>query len=211
VPWARLKHPPRWSPDGRRIAFDSQGEDGRWGIWTIDVDGGSLRRFTEGVVDAFVPSWSRDGRFIYFQSDRASASTEVWRIPAEGGAEERLTHGGGAHAFESIDGKTLFFVRGSADAPLFALPLSGGPERKLLECVPAFGFAVGAAGVYHFACRAGPSGTPLYLLDPTTGRDRLSGARKRLLWTHCLPDGKTILYTKVLEQGADLMMIENFR
>ena len=204
---------PRWSPDGQRIAFDSQGEDGRWDIWTIDADGGSPSRLTLDPGDEQMPSWSRDSRWIYFQSVQAGAATrDVWRIPATGGSAERVTHGGASLAHESADGKTLFFMRAYADAPLFAQPPSGGPKRKVLECVPEQAFAVGAGGVYHLACEADPSGTPLYLLDPVTGRDRLLGK----LGMACLgltvsPDGKTILYTKWVNQGADLMMIENFR
>ena len=34
---------PAWSPDGRWIAFDSQGEDGRWDIYVIDAAGGQPR------------------------------------------------------------------------------------------------------------------------------------------------------------------------
>jgi Tol biopolymer transport system component len=95
-----------------------------------------------------MPSWSRDSRWIYFQSDQpGDATTEVWRIPATGGSEERLTHGGGSLAYESADGKTLFFMRAFANAPLFALPVAGGPERQLLECVRAIGFAVGPKGI----------------------------------------------------------------
>jgi Tol biopolymer transport system component len=201
---------PQWSPDGQRIAFDSQGEDGRWDIWTIAADGGSPSRLTAEPGDEYLPSWSRDGRWIYFASDRAGGA-DVWRIPATGGSEERLTHGGGGLAYESADGKTLFFMlRGFSK--LLALPLAGGPERKVLECVPALGFAVGPGGVYHFACEAGPSGTPLYLLDPTTGRDRLLGnLEKADRGLTVSPDGKTILYPKGVGEGADLMMIENFR
>ena len=209
-----LQGSPRWSPDGRRIAFDSQGEDGHWDIWTIDADGGSPSRLTPDPGDEQMPSWSRDGRFIYFQSDRAGTPADVWRIPATGGPEEQVTHGGGTLAYESADGKTLFFMRAGANAPLFALPLGGGPERKLLECVPAQSFAVGRGGVYHFACEAGPSGTPLYLLDPATGRDRLLGRLEKGEGGGAFtvsPDGKTILYAKLVGEGADLMMIENFR
>jgi eukaryotic-like serine/threonine-protein kinase len=204
---------PRWSPDGQRIAFDCQGEDGRWDIWTIDADGGSPSRLTLDPGDENMPSWSRDGRWIYFQAYQAGATTtDVWRVPATGGSEERVTHHGGSLAYESTDGKTLFFMRAYANAPLLALPLAGGPERELLDCVRAQGFTVGPGGVYHLGCEEGPTGRPLYLLDFATGRDRLLGKlEKAVLGLTVSPDGRTILYTKRVEQGADLMMIENFR
>jgi Tol biopolymer transport system component len=204
---------PRWSPDGQRIAFDSQAEDEKWDIWTIDADGGSPRRMTLDPGNKNMPSWSHDGHWIYFRSDRAGAG-EVWRIPATSGSEERVTHGGGDLAYKSADGKTLFFTRTFADGPLFALPLAGGPERKVLECVPLKGFAVGPGGVYHFGCAADPRAVPLYLLDPAIGRDRLLGKLEQALPMSGLtvsPDGKTILYVKGENQGSELMMIENFR
>jgi len=204
---------PRWSPDGRWIAFDSQAEDGTWDIWTIDADGGSPRRLTLDPGNEQEPSWSRDGRWIYFVSDRAGAP-EVWRIPATGGSEERMTQGGGSRAYESADGKTLFFKGVAMDAygPLLALPLDGEPERKVLECVPTVAFAVGPGGIYHFGCTADLHAVPLYLLDPATGQDRLLGKLEQaILGLTVSPDGKTILYTKLENQGSDLMMIENFR
>jgi serine/threonine protein kinase/Tol biopolymer transport system component len=203
---------PRWSPDGRRIAFDSQAEDGKWDIWTGDADGGSPRQLTLDPGNKQMPSWSSDGRWMYFSSDRGSAE-EVWRIPATGGSEERVTHGGGSLAYESADGKTLFYVRTTyGNGPLFALPLAGGPERKVLECVTAKGFTVGPAGVYHLGCPENLRAVPLYLLDPATGRDRLLGKlEKPMLGLTVSPNGKTILYTKLENQRSDLLMIENFR
>jgi len=201
---------PRWSPDGQRIAFDSQAEDGKWDIWTIDAEGGSPHRLTLDPGNENMPSWSRDGRWIYFSSDRTSAQ-EIWRIPATGGSEERVTHGGGRYAYESADGKTLFFKRAHGDSPLFALPLAGGPERKVLECVPPVGFAVGSGGVYHLGCTADVRAVPLYLLDPATGKDRLLGKLEQADCLTVSPDGKTILYSNWDNQGSDLMMIENFR
>jgi serine/threonine protein kinase len=205
------KGTPRWSPDGQRIAFDCQAEDGKWDIWTIDADGGAPRRVTVNQGNAQIPSWSRDSRWIYFRSDRAGGG-DVWRIPATGGSEERVTHGGGSLAHESADGKTLFLTRALADGPLLALPLAGGRERKVLECVPPWGFAVGAGGIYHLGCAADARGVPLYLLDPATGRDRLLGKLdKPFLGVTVSPDGKTILYTKWESRVSELMMIENFR
>jgi Tol biopolymer transport system component/serine/threonine protein kinase len=205
----------RWSPDGRRIAFDSFAEDGHWSIWTIDADGGGLRRLTSDPADENMPSWSRDGRFVYFTSNRTGASTSVWRIPAAGGPEERVTQTGGGAAFESVDGKALFFTRDMAGpSPLLAVSLGGGPERTVIDCVRRWGFAIGTAGIYHLGC--GPDGpalpVPVYLRDLSTGHDRLLGTMEN--WRPGFtvsPDGKTILYTKVVGEGSDLMLIENFR
>ena len=148
---------------------------------------------------------------MYFRSDRAGVPKDVWRIPAAGGSEERVTHGGGTFTGESADGETLFYTRAIDRAPLMARSLGGGSERKVLECVPVQGFATGPGGVYHFGCESGPSGTPLYLLDPATGRDRLLGNLERAAGLTVSPDGKTILYAKEVGEGSDLMMIENFR
>jgi serine/threonine protein kinase len=203
---------PRWSPDGRRIAFDSYGEDGQWDIWTIDADGGSLRRVTSDPTDDNQPTWSRDGRFIYFSSDRGGTQT-VWRVPAVGGREEEVARTGGGRSQEALDGRTLYFQQATLlSSPLLAVSLAGGPERTVVDCVPRYGFAIGAAGVYHLGCGGDASGVPLSLLDPTTGRDGLlnmlePGASGLTVSA----DGKTILYTKYAGEGSDLMLIENFR
>ena len=155
--------------------------------------------------------WSRDGRFIYFSSDRAGGR-DVWRVLADGGSAERVTRTGGGRSQEGTDGKTLFFQR-SNDAPsaLLALPLAGGPERPVADCVPFLGFAVGRAGVYHVGCGNGTD-APLFLLDAATGRDRVLGRlEKPSVGFTVSPDGKTILYVKATGEGSDLMMIENFR
>ncbi|MEN3333625.1 MAG: hypothetical protein V7641_2990 [Blastocatellia bacterium] len=59
---------PRWSPDGRRLAFISA-RDGEAQIWTMDVDSGEARRLTNVAFGAADPVWSPDGKWIAFTSD----------------------------------------------------------------------------------------------------------------------------------------------
>jgi eukaryotic-like serine/threonine-protein kinase len=203
---------PRWSLDGRRIAFDSLGEDGLWHIWTIDADGGALHRVTSYPANHNHPAWSQDGRFLYFSSDRTGTQT-IWRSPAAGGPEEQVARTGGGRSQEAADGKTLYVQRAAlAASPLLAVPLAGGPERTVIDCVPRYSSAVGAAGVYHVGCGGDPSAVPLFLWDPATGRDRLLGTLERPgTGLTVSTDGETVLYTRSLGEGTDLMLIENFR
>jgi Tol biopolymer transport system component len=203
-----------WSPDGRRIAFDSLSADGQWDIWTVDVEGGAPARLTKG--GGTVPSWSRDGRWVYFHSTR-DGDGKIWRVPASGGTEERVTRGGAGHgAMESADGRTLFFMRADGDSPLVALSLAGGTERTVAPCVlrwPAV-FDVVASGVYYPDCRAGDPA--LHRLDPASGRDEVLGTLEKSeqpadTTIAVSPDGRTILYPKVVREGSDLRLIENFR
>lgn len=60
---------PRWSPDGKRIAFASD-RSGNYEIWTLDLEGTNLRQQTFGSErGASFPLWSPDGKRILFQID----------------------------------------------------------------------------------------------------------------------------------------------
>lgn len=55
---------PRWSADGKRIAFVTGGQ-----IWTMEPDGDDRKQITKISTGASNPVWSPDGRFIAFVSD----------------------------------------------------------------------------------------------------------------------------------------------
>jgi Tol biopolymer transport system component len=209
----RWQGSPAWSPDGRRIAFDSQLEDRHWDIWTIDVAGGAARRLTQDPGNENVPSWSRDGRWVYFSAEREGKGG-IWRIPATGGVQERIAEldASTGRAQESLDGKTLFFAGIGGSPPLFALPLAGGPARKLVDCVwGRVAFAVAEGSVYYAACGRGPD-TQLHRLDLATGEDSIVGVLDGYGWSLTVsPDGRSILYTSQTGSGSDLMLVEGFR
>jgi hypothetical protein len=59
---------PAWSPDRRRIAFQSD-RDGNWELYVMNADGGNVRRLTDDDQEDGEPTWSGDGRRVEFVRD----------------------------------------------------------------------------------------------------------------------------------------------
>jgi eukaryotic-like serine/threonine-protein kinase len=62
---------PRWSPDGRRIAFTIRTTGKPENIYSLSVDGGAPEQLTTGGQDDIDPSWSADGKSLVFGGDPA--------------------------------------------------------------------------------------------------------------------------------------------
>ena len=112
-----------WSPDGKTLAFCGQ-RDGKFGIFTIPIEGGAEIRLTtaEGLDDG--PEYSPDGRHIYFNSDR-TGRMQIWRMAPDGGALEQVTSNecNNWFAHPSPDGKHLVLLSYAGD-------VSGHPPNK---------------------------------------------------------------------------------
>ena len=60
----RSSSSPRWSPDGKHIAYVTGGQ-----IWTMEPDGDDKKQITRISTGAAGPLWSPDGKWIAFTSD----------------------------------------------------------------------------------------------------------------------------------------------
>ena len=107
---------PRWSPDGKRLLFQSRAE-GEWGAYMVDATGGVPRLLNREKPHGGTPYWSHDGRWIYY-SWRDTGARQIWRIPAEGGKAVLIMRNGGYMPVDSPDSKTLYYLkdgRGTGD------------------------------------------------------------------------------------------------
>lgn len=57
---------PRWSPDGRYLAFLRRSEEGATQIWLLPTNGGEARQLTRIKGGCSHPVWSPDGRCLAF-------------------------------------------------------------------------------------------------------------------------------------------------
>jgi TolB protein len=145
---------PRFSPDGKRIAFVSTSYNGRFHIFTGRFDAGSLQnvarltgetrsslpRYYYSAFDHEIsPAWSRDGLEILFVSNRGHiyGTGGVWRMEAEPGAEPREIHyeetTWKARPDFSPDGKRIVYASylGQAWHQLWVIPANGGDPFPL--------------------------------------------------------------------------------
>jgi Tol biopolymer transport system component/DNA-binding winged helix-turn-helix (wHTH) protein len=203
---------PRWSPDGRQIAFDAFRED-LGEIFVAPSGGGAAEPLTSDHHGNIHPSWSHDGRWIYFTS-RRNGRFEIWKMPAPGatrGPAIQVTQNGGHNTFESSDGKFVYYVRGRG---LWRVPVDGGEETKVIDSIEGGGgYALAKDGIYFFTKKHPDNETTLQFLPFLGGRTRhIASIGKRVVNHLALsPDGRCIVYFQRDHEGADLMLVENFK
>lgn len=153
---------PRWSPDGRLIAYDSHDDtDTHDNVYVRAADGSRPSRLlASGSIGTGpgVPSWSPDGsRIVYFSTPPISGAfgSEVWTVSADGKLRQRLNRFGccvdvWAPPVWSPDGKQIAFSANYQDltvasnGTIFSTPNGGtfvinadGNGRKRISTRPA--------------------------------------------------------------------------
>lgn len=74
---------PRWSPDGKRVAFTSD-RSGNYEVWTIDADGTNLHQVTFAKKgDTSFPIWSPDGQKLICRIDLVPSIIDLSRTWSE--------------------------------------------------------------------------------------------------------------------------------
>jgi dipeptidyl aminopeptidase/acylaminoacyl peptidase len=115
---------PRFSPDGKQIAFPTTQPDfihDRYDakLRVMSTGGGEPRTLVEGMRDLEMPQWSPDGHTLAFIAKVGKRESQIYTVPASGGTPTELSDAGnGVQQYSwSPDGSTIAYVTPD-DSPL---------------------------------------------------------------------------------------------
>ena len=136
---------PAWSPDGKRIVFQSRIAEPvdhivNTEIFVMDADGRNQTRLTDSPLYDAEPSWSPDSRKIAFVSQRGEGDfrLQIYVMDSSGENQTRLTHDRGSNKRDpawSPDGKSIAFVLSdlSPIIKIYVMDSDGKNRRKLTD------------------------------------------------------------------------------
>lgn len=126
---SREQRAPSISPDGSKIAFESD-RTGSREVWVCDADGSNARQLSNfGISTTGTPRWSPDGKLIGFDS-RVEGVPTLFIVDPNGGIPRKvdIDVSGNSLASWSRDGQWIYFVNGEdAGTPtVWKVPSGGG-------------------------------------------------------------------------------------
>ena len=211
APTSRYQAAPAISPDGKRIAFQSD-RSGSEEVWVADLDGSDAVQLSDFHANTGSPSWSPDGRRIAFDSS-ASGETALYLVDPSTALPKRVSTNGipASVATWSADGKWLYFTSVSSessehDAIYRVVPEGGTPELV----TRTHGYKVQESrdgrALYFYA---GDSNAPIRVLDRATGQEKtIKGMPDVEYPTNWVVGSKGIFYTDSTSNPAAVAFYE---
>jgi tricorn protease len=137
---------PRFSPDGKWIAFSSA-RYGDYDVFIMPAEGGEAKRLTYHAASDTVVGWSRDSKHVVFSSARGRVFPGIpslYEVSIDGGLEQPLPTDWGFWGSYSPNGQRFAFnrhpmvwsrkhYRGSYAADLWVMDLASKSSRKFLD------------------------------------------------------------------------------
>ena len=129
----RAEESAQYSPDGKRIAFESH-RSGPQGLWVCDADGSNtVELFSRSGKACATPRWSPDGQRIAFNSN-LEGNWDIYIIRASGGKPICLTTDSAFDIAPSWprDGNWIYFTSNRTGRwEVWKVPTGGGKEIQV--------------------------------------------------------------------------------
>jgi Tol biopolymer transport system component len=130
---------PRWSPDGRQIAF-ARTRTGDDELYVMNADGSGMRELTHNPAEDLSPSWSSDGRRLAFASSRGG-SWAIWTISIDGSDARKFATGGRLGATAPVwspEGRWIAYGRVDQPPPIVPTTVIARADTGAVICTSSF-------------------------------------------------------------------------
>lgn len=213
---------PRFSPDGKTIAFVGSYEGGR-DIYTMPAEGGSPVRITYHPGGEIVDGWTPDGKILYRTNAYAGLARQMqlFTVAANGGISTRLPVPYGEEGAISPDGRWLAYTphstdtrtwkryRGGMATDIWMFDLKDKKSRRVTDYEGTDTAPMWQGGkLYYLSDEGAGSRQNIWLFDPANGRHTQVTKYKDydIKWPSIGPgsDGKGEI---VYQYGSKLMVL----
>jgi len=150
---------PRWSPDGRQIAYMFLKPDHPWRIYILELATGVAREASEGNDNQGAPSWSPDGRFLVYGTVQCqpSHSCVIRRIDLSTGKVQTLPGSEGLFTARwSPDGRWIAAMR-LEQHQVFLFDVQTSRWHKLADAMEGTDLSWSADSRYLYTNFGGPN------------------------------------------------------